>query len=77
MRRFASCLAGMAMMLAGVAGCGESGPAKYSVAGFVTYEGQPVEKGEISFVPAEGGAPDGGTIEKGKFSFRTTKGKKL
>ncbi len=57
--------------------CGCSGQGTYEVSGSVTYDGQPVEKGEISFVPLEAGAaPDAGLIENGQFSFRAKPGKK-
>ena len=35
-----------------LAGCGDSGPAEYDVTGSVTLDGQPIEKGEILFLPA-------------------------
>jgi hypothetical protein len=52
-----------------VAGC--SGPASGDVAGTVTYDGIPVEKGAIQFVPADGKGPTaGGPIENGKFDVK-------
>ena len=35
-----------------ISGCGDDGlPSRYSVSGKVTYKGEPVQKGKISFVP--------------------------
>lgn len=48
-----------------LAGCGQStGTAE----GEVTYEGQPVEKGQIAFLPADGKGPQaGGAIVNGRY----------
>ncbi len=44
----------------------------------MTFDGQPVEKGEISFVNVDGATPpDAGLIENGKFAFSATPGKKV
>ncbi len=60
-----------------LAGCGSGGLAEYSVTGTVTFDGQPVEKGEIRFVSAEAqGAAYAGPIENGKFECKVTEGKK-
>ncbi len=67
----------LAIILAASCGCGD-GPTTFEVSGTVTFDGKPVERGEISFVSVEpSGAPDGGVIADGKFSFRATVGKKL
>lgn len=64
-----------ALLLLLTSGCGGDG--KVPVSGSVSFDGQPVERGEISFVPVEAGqSPDGGTIENGQFAFRTTPGAK-
>jgi hypothetical protein len=56
-------LAGLAMLLGGC-----SGPTV--VSGKVTCDGQPVEKGSITFEPAEGsGQPTGGAIEGGRYQL--------
>ncbi len=46
---------------------------RYPVSGAVKYKGQPVAKGQISFVPLKGGSTHGasGTIENGSFSLTT------
>lgn len=47
-------------------GCGGKGS---TVTGTVTFNGQPLEKGYITFTPTEGkGAPVGGEIVKGKYT---------
>ena len=57
-------------------GCGE-GSKTHEVSGTVTFNGQPVEKGEISFAPLDPSeAPDAGVIVDGKFRFRATAGDK-
>ncbi|NLF73736.1 MAG: hypothetical protein GX575_32275 [Candidatus Anammoximicrobium sp.] len=60
-----------------LSGCGGGGPAEYSVTGTVTFDGQPVEKGEIRFLPAEpGGAAYAGAIVNGTFECKVTEGAK-
>ena len=56
---------GSALLLAAVvAGCERNG----TVSGEVTYDGRPVEKGWITFLPADGkGPPAGGPIARGKY----------
>lgn len=59
-----------------LAGCG--GPVTYDVSGTVTFDGVPVEKGEISFVPTEKGqSSDGGQIEQGRFRLSVKPGSKI
>lgn len=55
-------------------GCG--GRNTLDVSGTATFDGVPVERGEISFIPIEGGAPDGGVIDQGKFKFSAKPGDK-
>ena len=55
-----------AFFLTGLLGCGGQGS---TVSGTVTYNGKPVEKGNISFAPADGkGTPVGGEIKGGRYS---------
>ncbi|MEA1949818.1 MAG: hypothetical protein U9N87_00420 [Planctomycetota bacterium] len=59
-----------------ISGC-DSGIPRYDVSGTVTFNGVPVERGEVSLVPQDPKmAPDGGLIENGKFHFVATAGKK-
>lgn len=59
-----------------MAGCG-GGIERYQVSGTVTYDGQAVERGEVSFEPEDRSkAPEGGVIEDGKFRFQVVPGKK-
>lgn len=58
------------------AGCG-GGPSEYTVSGTVTFDGQPVDQGEIRFMPADGqGTPYAGPIAGGKFECRVSAGQK-
>lgn len=50
-----------------VVGCGDSGPATYSVSGNVSYGGQPLEHGEISFSIAKLGAINTTRIVDGRY----------
>lgn len=62
--------------LLSLAGCGA--PAAYDISGTVTFEGVPIERGEISFVPtAPGQSPDGGPIEQGQFRLAVKPGDKI
>jgi hypothetical protein len=57
-----------------IAGCGDSSglARRYAVSGTVTYNGKPVEKGTISFAPADAnGRAAGGTITDGQYSLTT------
>lgn len=67
-------LAGLALSLAG---CGAGGPKTYTVTGIVSFDGQPVEDGEILFIPAEKHfGPDAGKIVNGAFRFAAKAGVK-
>lgn len=63
-------------LLTGTSGCSNE-PILYEVTGTVTLDGQPVEDGQIIFVPLEeGGTPDAGSIQNGKFAFKSRPGPK-
>ncbi|MEX0793790.1 MAG: hypothetical protein WD045_11685, partial [Pirellulaceae bacterium] len=64
-------LGGLAMIF--VAGCGGGGDSKLDVSGNVTYDGQPVEEGEILFTVA-GFATEASRISDGHFSVRVPPG---
>ena len=58
-----------ALMLILSAGCGSSGPKTVTVEGTVTYQGKPIEKGDISFHPdaTSNGFPSSGMIVQGAY----------
>jgi hypothetical protein len=65
----------LAIML--LPGCG-GGPSLANVSGEVKVDGIPLEKGVITFVPAEGkGQPVTGDVVHGKYHVRTTVGKNI
>jgi len=54
--------------LVGILGCGGQGA---TVSGTVTYNGQPVARGHVNFIPADGkGTPVGGDIKDGRYEVR-------
>jgi len=58
-------------------GCGHHGldVPTATISGIVTLDGQPVEKGTINFIPADGLAPTAGAIvQAGKYSLKAPKG---
>jgi hypothetical protein len=58
-------------------GCGPSGPTTYPVSGTVTFNGEPIPTGYITFTPDDPTlAPESGPITDGKFSFRAREGGK-
>jgi hypothetical protein len=58
-------------------GCGESGPVRCDVTGSVTLDGQPVEEGEVLFIPADGiGSSDACPIVAGEFRGDVAPGSK-
>jgi hypothetical protein len=57
-------------------GC-DQGPKMYPVRGTITFDGQPVEEGDIIFVPIDPNLnPDSGPIKNGHFAFAAKAGKK-
>jgi hypothetical protein len=72
----ASIACGIALITC-VAGCGRGGGSA-AISGTVSYEGKPLEKGIINFVPADGKGPTAAaTIADGKYSVKVAPGKKL
>ena len=57
-------------------GCTQQDPNKASVSGMVTFNGEPIADGSISFIPTDGnGGPSaGGSILAGKYSIAQSKG---
>jgi hypothetical protein len=61
-------LAAAAALAAAVVSLPGCGPSAATVSGEVTYEGQPVGDGYITFTPADGKGPDGGgQIAEGRY----------
>jgi hypothetical protein len=68
---------GFAALLFCAFGCGPGSPAMYRVSGSVTFDGGPVENGEIIFVPFDKRvAPDAGNIDHGTYDLLVKAGKK-
>src|SRR5262249_12270439 len=65
-------LLAMLALLAPV-GCGQSGPEKARVSGKVTYQGKPVPKGPIAFIPvaADGRNAPGALRDDGTYTLQT------
>jgi hypothetical protein len=67
-----SALAGLALGLIFMAGCGEKGEKLYQVSGTVTYDGKPIPKGLIFFDPdpskGTGGMQGFANIQDGKYT---------
>lgn len=70
-------LALLLALLAAAGGCGPSGPATYPVSGTVTFNGEPLPDGYITFFPDDPSVgPEGSEIKNGEFSFRAREGAK-
>lgn len=75
--RFFCFLSLLSIALIPNSGCGPSGPQRYPVLGTVTFNGSPLESGDIIFHdPAGQLVPDAGKITAGKFSFQSQAGRK-
>jgi hypothetical protein len=73
-RLFVLCL--LFLLIATLSGCGPTGPKKVEVSGTVTFDGEPVKKGDINFVPEDSSqGPEGGTIVDGKYRMQAKTGK--
>ena len=58
-----------------IGGCTPAGPKLYEVSGTVTFNGQPVSKGGIMFLPSDKAlAPQGSTIEEGTYKLKAAPG---
>ncbi len=59
----------LALGLVLLVGCGEKGPKRYDISGKVTYGGQPIPAGSITFIPSGGNQGPAGTaiIEDGSY----------
>jgi hypothetical protein len=69
------CCLGLCALLAGCGSSKNSGDKRYPLAGEVTFEGQPIDLGSISFIPAgDKGRTSGGVITDGKYAVPEEKG---
>jgi len=77
-RRMVSCCTAMAIFgLIFIVGCGGGGPERCKVTGTVTLDGQPLETGEVLFLPADGQGPsDACQIVAGSFEGEVAPGSK-
>ena len=65
------------LLMTFVAGCGESSN-EVEVSGKITIDGEPVPRGSISFVSADGEAPaGGGVIQDGTYTAKVPPGEKV
>jgi hypothetical protein len=67
-------LALAAILLAGCTRRDYDGPRRYPLSGKVTYDGQSIDFGSISFIPADGQRVSGGLIENGAYAVPEEKG---
>lgn len=69
-------IAGLMGLALALVGCADSsnGPRLYGVAGEVTYDGQPIEKGTIKFTNTDGRAYTG-EITNGRYELKCESGK--
>ncbi len=66
----------LALLLPLLGGCGGSG--LVDISGAVTYDGQPVQKGTIAFLPSDGNGPTAAAIiAEGKYAAKVPLGAKL
>ena len=66
---------GLVVALLGAPGCG-GGPKLYPVAGEVRFQGEPVAKGSIRFIPADlQTRTDGARIEQGRYNIQLHPGR--
>ena len=73
-RRAIGCLV-ISLLL--VAGCGDKGPLRHQVTGTVNLDGQPLESGQVLFIPSDGQGPaDACPIVAGKFEGKVAPGAK-
>lgn len=64
------------LLVALLTGCGgPAGPERCAVSGSVSFEGEPIESGTITFLPEDGkGVSAGGAIQQGRYSIDAAAG---
>ncbi len=72
-------LGGILMLLicASLVGCGGAPDGMVEVSGAVTWNGQPLETGFVTFVPDRSKSPQAGKIENGRFQFNVYPGQNV
>lgn len=72
-----ACSIGIMLLLLSIVGCSSGRTDLVEVTGKVTLDGQPIDKGKITFEATDGkGGVEGGSIENGEYSVKTTLGSK-
>lgn len=66
-----SCFVGLAVAVLFLSGCGSGRPKTASVHGKVTYKGQPVPRGTVTFIPDGGTAATGEIGSDGSYTLTT------
>lgn len=75
MKRLAFRLSSFGLLAALACGCGGNADGRVSVSGSVSYNGEPVESGSITFVPTDSKKPRAaGEILNGKYTIPADKG---
>ncbi len=65
----------LCLLCVGMVGCSRNSDGKIAVTGNVTFQGEPVELGSITFMPVDGtGTTNGGEIVNGHFEVRVSPG---
>ena len=68
-----TCAIALALIALGLSGCSDNGLIKIS--GTVTFDGEPIPEGSISFMPVDGkGVTAGGEIKNGKYTAEVSPG---
>ncbi|MGL4514737.1 MAG: hypothetical protein ACRCT8_16740 [Lacipirellulaceae bacterium] len=62
------------LVVATLCGCGPAN-GKSAISGTVTFDGEPISTGFVTFTPEGAGSPDAGPIHDGKFSLKAVPGK--
>lgn len=71
-------LAALCALLMPVAGCGDGGPPLLSVSGTVTFDGVPLEAGQLTFRPVDPRAkPRVATVQRGHYEVRLPAGRMI
>jgi hypothetical protein len=67
------CATGFVFLAAFIAGCG--GPTVCEVSGTISYDGQPIKQGGITFTPTDGKSPTAGAVIKdGRYDCKLSPG---